>query len=76
VLVLLLLGLVFALETASVILQVGYFKASGGRRLFKMTPIHFTFQLEGWSEKRIAVAFWTAGATAAVASAWIARSLL
>ena len=76
VLLLLLLGLVFALETASVILQVSYFKASGGRRLFKMTPIHFTFQLEGWSEKRIAFAFWGAGAAAAIASGWIAHSLL
>lgn len=76
VLLLLVLGLVFALETASVIIQVGYFKATGGRRLFKMTPIHFTFQLEGWSEKRIALAFWCAGAVAAVASGWIAHSLL
>jgi phospho-N-acetylmuramoyl-pentapeptide-transferase len=76
VLLLLLLCLVFALETMSVILQVGYFKATGGRRLFKMTPIHFTFQLEGWSEKRIALAFWSAGVLAAVASGWIAHSLL
>jgi len=75
VLLLLILGLVFALETASVIVQVGYFKATGGRRLFKMTPIHFTFQLEGWSEKRIAFAFWSAGVVAAVASGWIAHSL-
>jgi phospho-N-acetylmuramoyl-pentapeptide-transferase len=76
--VLLLLGLclVFALETASVIMQVGYFKATGGRRLFKMTPIHFTLQLEGWSERRIAWAFWSAGAAAAVFSGWIAHSML
>ncbi len=76
VLVLLLLGMVFALETASVIIQVTYFKATGGRRLFKMTPIHFTFQLEGWSEKRIALAFWGAGALAAVVSSWLAHVLL
>jgi phospho-N-acetylmuramoyl-pentapeptide-transferase len=76
VLLLLGLGLVFALETGTVIMQVGYFKATGGRRLFKMTPIHFTFQLEGWSEKRIAWAFWGAGALAAVCSGWIAHSLL
>jgi phospho-N-acetylmuramoyl-pentapeptide-transferase len=76
VLLLLGLGLVFAFETASVIIQVTYFKATGGRRLFKMTPIHFTFQLEGWSEKRIALAFWGAGALAAVVSGWIAHSLL
>jgi phospho-N-acetylmuramoyl-pentapeptide-transferase len=76
VLLLLGLGLVFALETASVILQVGYFKFTGGRRMFKMTPIHFTFQLEGWSERRIAFAFWSAGALAAVASGLIAHSML
>lgn len=73
---LLLIGLVFALETLSVIVQVGFFKLSGGRRVFKMTPIHFTFQLEGWSEKRIALAFWGAGVVAAVASGWIAHSIL
>ena len=70
------IGLVFAVETLSVIMQVGYFKATGGRRLFKMTPIHFTFQLEGWSEKRIALTFWGAGVVAAVFSGWIAHSLL
>ncbi len=73
---LMILGLVFAVETFSVIIQVGYFKATGGRRLFKMTPIHFTFQLEGWSERRIALAFWGAGAVAAIASGWIAHSML
>jgi phospho-N-acetylmuramoyl-pentapeptide-transferase len=68
-----LLGLVFALETLSVIIQVAYFKATGGRRVFKMTPIHHTFRIEGWSENRIALSFWGAGALAALASAWLAR---
>ena len=68
-----LLGLVFVIETLSVIIQVAYFKASGGRRVFKMTPIHYTFHLEGWSENRIALSFWGAGAVAALASAWVAR---
>jgi len=68
-----LLGLVFVIETLSVIIQVAYFKASGGRRVFKMSPIHYTFQLEGWSENRIALSFWGAGALAAAASGWIAR---
>jgi phospho-N-acetylmuramoyl-pentapeptide-transferase len=76
VLLLLGLGLVFAFETMSVIMQVSYFKFTGGRRLFKMTPIHFTFQLEGWSERRIALAFWSAGALAALFSGLIARSLI
>lgn len=70
-----LLGLVFVLETLSVMIQVAYFKATKGRRVFKMTPIHLTFQLEGWSENRIDATFWTAGALAALASGWIARAV-
>jgi phospho-N-acetylmuramoyl-pentapeptide-transferase len=73
VLLLPLLGLVFVIETLSVMMQVAYFKATGGRRIFKMTPIHLTFQLEGWSENRIDAVFWTVGAVAALASAAAAR---
>ncbi len=68
-----LLGLVFVLETLSVIIQVAYFKASGGRRVFKMTPIHYTFHLKGWSENRIALSFWGAGLVSALAAAGVAR---
>lgn len=68
-----LLGLVFAVETLSVIIQVAYFKATGGRRLFKMTPIHHAFRIEGWSENRIALCFWGAGAVSALASAGLSR---
>jgi phospho-N-acetylmuramoyl-pentapeptide-transferase len=68
-----LLGLVFVLETLSVIIQVAYFKASGGRRVFKMTPIHYTFLHEGWSENRIALTFWGAGLLSALAAAGVAR---
>lgn len=75
VLLLPLVGLVFVLETLSVIIQVAYFKASGGRRVFKMTPIHYTFHLEGWSENRIALSFWGVGLAAALASAWVGRTL-
>ena len=75
VILLVLLALVFVVETLSVMIQVAFFKATGGRRVFKMTPIHLTFQLEGWSENRIALTFWSAGAAAALASGWIARSL-
>jgi phospho-N-acetylmuramoyl-pentapeptide-transferase len=73
VLLLPLLGLVFVIETLSVIIQVAFFKATGGRRVFKMTPIHFTFQLEGWSENRIDAVFWTVAAAAALTCAAIAR---
>jgi phospho-N-acetylmuramoyl-pentapeptide-transferase len=68
-----LLALVFVLETLSVIIQVAYFKASGGRRVFKMAPIHYTFHHEGWSENRIALTFWGAGLVSALAAAGVAR---
>jgi phospho-N-acetylmuramoyl-pentapeptide-transferase len=68
-----LVGLVFVLETLSVIIQVAYFKATGGRRVFKMTPIHYTFHHEGWSENRIALSFWGAGLVSALAAVGVAR---
>ncbi|HEY3084841.1 MAG TPA: phospho-N-acetylmuramoyl-pentapeptide-transferase [Candidatus Dormibacteraeota bacterium] len=61
-------ALVFVLETLSVIIQVAYFKATGGRRVFTMTPIHYTFHHEGWSENRIALTFWGAGLVSAIAA--------
>ncbi len=67
-LVLPIVALVFVLETLSVIIQVAYFKASGGRRVFTMTPIHYTFHHEGWSENRIALSFWGAGLVSALAA--------
>jgi phospho-N-acetylmuramoyl-pentapeptide-transferase len=45
-------------ETMSVILQVIYFKLTGGRRLFKMTPLHHHFELSGWSETQVVQRFW------------------
>ncbi|MDQ2944214.1 MAG: phospho-N-acetylmuramoyl-pentapeptide-transferase [Candidatus Dormibacteraeota bacterium] len=71
-----LLGLVFVLETLSVIIQVAYFKASGGRRVFTMTPIHYTFHHKGWSENRIALTFWGAGLVSALAAAALARLVM
>jgi phospho-N-acetylmuramoyl-pentapeptide-transferase len=67
-------GLVFVLETLSVIIQVAYFKASGGRRVFTMTPIHYTFHHEGWSENRIALTFGAAGLVSAIAAIALVRS--
>lgn len=54
----LLAGAVYVVETLSVALQVGYFKISHGKRLFKMAPIHHHFELSGWSETRIVIVFW------------------
>ena len=51
------LGLIYIIETLSVILQVTYFKATHGKRLFKMAPIHHHFEMCGWGEKRIVLTF-------------------
>lgn len=61
ILVLPLIGLIFVIETASVVLQVLYFKATGGKRLFKMSPIHHHFELAGWDEEKITLRFWIVG---------------
>ncbi|CDZ75851.1 Phospho-N-acetylmuramoyl-pentapeptide-transferase [Legionella massiliensis] len=57
-LVLLIMGGLFVIETLSVILQVGYFKYTGGKRLFRMAPLHHHFELKGWSEPKVIVRFW------------------
>jgi len=51
-------GFMFVAETMSVILQVGYFKLTGGKRLFKMSPLHHHFELLGWSETHVTQRFW------------------
>lgn len=50
-------GLVYLIEVASVIIQVAYFKKTGGKRIFKMAPIHHHFELCGWSETRVVAVF-------------------
>jgi phospho-N-acetylmuramoyl-pentapeptide-transferase len=50
-------GGVFVIEAASVVLQVGYFKYSGGKRLFLMSPIHHHFEKLGWAEPKIITRF-------------------
>ena len=57
-LVLIMVGIIYIIETLSVILQVGYFKATHGKRLFKMAPIHHHFEKCGWSETQVCVRFW------------------
>lgn len=57
-LLLLILGFIFVLITASVILQVLYFKISGGKRIFKMAPLQHHFELMGWGEVTIVIRFW------------------
>ena len=56
-LILILVGFVYIMETLSVILQVGYFKLTHGKRLFKMSPIHHHFEMCGWKEVKIVLVF-------------------
>lgn len=50
-------GLIYLVEVLSVIIQVGYFKSTGGKRFFRMAPIHHHFELGGWSETRVVAVF-------------------
>ncbi|MBS1163240.1 MAG: phospho-N-acetylmuramoyl-pentapeptide-transferase, partial [Burkholderiaceae bacterium] len=56
--VLFIMGGVFVAETVSVMLQVGYFKLTGGKRIFRMAPLHHHFELSGWKENQVVVRFW------------------
>ena len=56
-LILILVGFVYICETMSVILQVGYFKLTHGKRLFKMAPIHHHFEMCGWKEEKVVLVF-------------------
>jgi phospho-N-acetylmuramoyl-pentapeptide-transferase len=49
------------LEALSVILQVGSYKLRGGKRIFRMAPLHHHFEKIGWTESKIIVRFWIAG---------------
>jgi len=56
--VLFIMGGVFVAETLSVMIQVIYFKATGGKRIFRMAPLHHHYELEGWKESQVVVRFW------------------
>jgi len=55
------IGLIFVAEALSVVMQVAYFKLTGGKRLFKMAPLHHHFELIGWSETHVTQRFWLVG---------------
>lgn len=57
-LLLVILGALFVIEAVSVMIQVSYFKATGGKRVFKMTPLHHHFELLGWQEVTVVIRFW------------------
>ncbi|MBW2054408.1 MAG: phospho-N-acetylmuramoyl-pentapeptide-transferase [Deltaproteobacteria bacterium] len=69
---LILVGGLFVIETLSVIFQVGFFKITNGRRIFRMAPLHHHFELKGWPEPKVIVRFWII----AIALALLAMSTL
>jgi phospho-N-acetylmuramoyl-pentapeptide-transferase len=69
---LVIVGGLFVIEALSVIFQVGFFKVSNGRRIFRMAPLHHHFELKGWAEPKVIVRFWII----AIAMALIAMSTL
>lgn len=75
---LLLIGAIYVIETLSVMIQVTYFKKTGGKRIFRMTPIHHHFELggfsghaAGWSEWKIDIVFWITTALLSSLALWI-----
>jgi len=70
---LLIIGIIYVFETTSVMMQVGYFKMTGGKRIFRMTPVHHHFELGGlsgkgnpWSEWKVDFFFWGVGLLASL----------
>ena len=65
-LIIILVGIIYVIEAVSVIMQVGYFKLTHGKRIFKMAPIHHHFELCGWAETRVVAVFTIVTALACV----------
>ena len=65
ILLLPLIGLIFVLEAASDVIQIGYYKMTH-KRVFKMAPLHIHFELSGWDEEKITMRFWIIGVLAAL----------
>lgn len=66
------IGIVFVAEGISDVVQIGYYKMSGGKRVFRMAPIHYHFQLGGWSETQVVSRFWIIGMLGALAGVALA----
>lgn len=72
-LLLVLVGGVFVAEALSVIIQVTYFKRTGGKRIFRMSPLHHHFELVGWPETKVTARFWLASALLSLAGIALVR---
>ena len=66
------IGIVFVAEGLSDVIQIAYFKKTGGRRVFRMAPIHYHFQLGGWTETQVVTRFWVIGLLGGFAGAALA----
>ncbi len=64
ILILPLIGIIFVVETLSDVIQIGYFRLTGGRRVFRMAPLHHHYELGGWPETKITLRFWIVAALA------------
>lgn len=79
-LLLLVLGGLFVVETASVMLQVGYFKLTKGKRIFRMAPLHHHFEMLGWEQVTVVIRFWiitglsVAGGLGIFYAEWVANA--
>jgi phospho-N-acetylmuramoyl-pentapeptide-transferase len=67
-----LIGIIFVAEAGSNILQIGYYKISGGRRIFRRAPFHHHLELIGWAETQIVTRFWLISIVAAMAGVALA----
>jgi phospho-N-acetylmuramoyl-pentapeptide-transferase len=66
------IGVIFVVEGLSDVIQIGYYKATKGRRVFNMAPIHYHFELSGWAETQVVARFWIVGMLGACAGVALA----
>jgi phospho-N-acetylmuramoyl-pentapeptide-transferase len=69
------IGIVFVLEGLSDVIQIGFFRLTGGRRIFKMSPLHHHFELLGWSEPQVVMRFWLLGIVGALLGVTLASKV-
>ena len=69
------IGIVFVAEALSDLIQIAYFQTTGGRRLFRMTPLHHHFELIGWSEPQVVLRMWLFGFAGAMIGVALALSV-
>jgi phospho-N-acetylmuramoyl-pentapeptide-transferase len=69
------IGIVFVAEAVTDVMQIVYFQVTGGRRLFRMAPLHNHFELLGWSEPQIVMRMWLFGVAGAMVGIALALSV-